>query len=417
MIRQLGKPTIFLTVSANEIGWPNLLRILYELKHNGSTISNDCIDEMHYLEKSTLMNEDAVICAIHFNKLVNVLMSILQSQKFSPFGRYYVVNYFKRIEFQHRGSPHAHILLWLANAPINALEENKPDAVELIDQLISVSSKDASNNIKLQTHKHTFTCCKKIVANKPQNCRFEAPFMPSRSTEILLPMKKDEPGFNSFAKHYKSIRINLENHNYPDINTFYEQNNIFSDEHYWNILRAGINRPRVFVKREPSEKWHNPFNPFIFNVVQSDMDIQFITEEYSCAQYVAEYVSKTNRGVSHLQRQIIQCMDKNPEFDVVEITRKLGIDMLNSVEMTSQEAAWYLLREPMSKSSVIVVSIPTVWPVERQRMKKTQKELDELQIGEDCTNIWNDNWFDKYEKRSEELENITLAQFVACYAT
>ncbi|GFX38488.1 ATP-dependent DNA helicase [Trichonephila clavipes] len=118
-------------------------------------------------------------------------MSILQSKKLSPFGKYYVVEYFKRIEFQHRGSPHAHILLWLNNAPIDAMGNDKIDAITLIDNLISVSSEEASGNIKLQTHKHTFTCYKRIGANGPQKCRFEAPFMPSRSTIILSPMQKE----------------------------------------------------------------------------------------------------------------------------------------------------------------------------------------------------------------------------------
>jgi hypothetical protein len=108
-------------------------------------------------------------------------------------------------------------------------------------------------------------------------------------------------------------------------------------------------------------------------------------------------------------------MDEHPEFDIVEITRKMSVDMLNTVEITSQEAAWYLLREPMSKSSSVVVYIPTIWPVERQRIRKTQKELDKMNIDNDATNIWKENWFDKYEKRPEELEEVNLAQFVAHY--
>lgn len=187
--------------------------------------------------------------------------------------------------------------------------------------------------------------------------------MPSKHTTILIPMPKTELGYATYAECYKNIRINLENHDYPDIDTFFADNGIISDEHYQDVLRAGINRPRVFLKREASEKWHNPYNPFILNIISSNTDIQFITEEYSCAAYVVEYVNETKRGISNLQRQIITIMDEHPEFDIVEITRKMGVDMLNTVEITSQEAAWYLLREPISKSSVIVTYIPTVWPV------------------------------------------------------
>lgn len=53
------------------------------------------------------------------------------------------------------------------------------------------------------------------------------------------------------------------------------------------------------------------------SVVNSNTDFQFITEEYSCAAYVVEYVNKTNRGVNNLQRKIIETMDQHPEFDIV----------------------------------------------------------------------------------------------------
>ncbi|KAK2579152.1 hypothetical protein KPH14_011173 [Odynerus spinipes] len=242
----------------------------------------------------------------------------------------------------------------------DSLGANKQDAISIIDKLISVSSKEASGHIKLQTHKHTFTCFKKIVANRAQKCRFEAPFMPCRSTIILIPMEKTEPQFAKHSTHYKRIRANLETTDYEDMDSFYNKNQITSDQHYEQILRAGITRSKVFLKRKTLEKWHNAFNPFIFHTLQSNTDFQFILDEYSCAAYVVEYVNKTNRGISNLQRHIIKIMDEHPEFDIVEITRKMSVDLLNTVEVTSQEAAWYLLREPMSNSSSIVAYIPTV---------------------------------------------------------
>lgn len=100
-------------------------------------------------KKQHLSTRMQFTCSIQFNKLVNVLLNTLKSPKFSPFEKYHVIHYFKRIEFQHRGSPHAHILLWLANAPVDALDNNKLDAIALINSLISVPSQQASSNIKL----------------------------------------------------------------------------------------------------------------------------------------------------------------------------------------------------------------------------------------------------------------------------
>ena len=124
MLRQIGKPRIFLTVSANEIGWADSLQTLYQFRHNGLRISEDELKAMNFIEKVNLVNEDAVTCALYFNKLVNVLMRLLQSKKFSPFGKYRVCHFFKWIEFQHIGSPHAHILCWLDYAPQDILEKD-----------------------------------------------------------------------------------------------------------------------------------------------------------------------------------------------------------------------------------------------------------------------------------------------------
>lgn len=53
------------------------------------------------------------------------------------------------------GSPHAHLLLWLDNAPKNVIEEGMGGAVKLIDYLITVSESESSGNSKLQINKHT----------------------------------------------------------------------------------------------------------------------------------------------------------------------------------------------------------------------------------------------------------------------
>uniref|UniRef100_A0A6P7FX48 Uncharacterized protein LOC114335154 n=1 Tax=Diabrotica virgifera virgifera TaxID=50390 RepID=A0A6P7FX48_DIAVI len=406
MIRQLGKPTVFFTISANETRWPDLLQILYKLK-NKIDITIEYAEKLDYMTKCSLVNEDSVTCAIYFSKLVNVILNVLQSERCSPFKKFRVLHYFKRIEFQDSGTPQAHVLAWLDNAP----EGDYNSVIEIIDSLISVKSSEASGNIKLQTHKHTSRCFKQTTSNKAQKCRFDAPFMPFKNTIILTPMEDSENGFEYYKKKYAEIRKNLESTNYNGMNDFYQKNCILTDEEYIKIIRAGINRPRVFLKREPSEKWHNPFNPFLLNVVKSNIDFQFITDEYSCAEFIVEYINKTNRGVSDLQRKIIETMNEHPEFDIAEATKNIGVNILNQMEITSQEAAWYLLREPMSKTSADVVYIPTVYPTARQRIKKTMKVLSDLE--DSGTDLWKENWFEKYEKRPDFLEDVTLAQFVS----
>lgn len=63
MIHQYGKPIVFFTINANKVRWPKLLQLLHNLK-NIAEISVEEAADLHFIEKSTLVNEDAVACAI-----------------------------------------------------------------------------------------------------------------------------------------------------------------------------------------------------------------------------------------------------------------------------------------------------------------------------------------------------------------
>jgi hypothetical protein len=109
MIRQLGKPTIFLMLSTPEVRLSHLLQILCKLQ--GETGVTDPLKELNAIRRSQLVKEDPVTCVIFFNKLVDVIMRVHQHREISPFGEHYIVDYFKSIELQHTGSPHAHLLI------------------------------------------------------------------------------------------------------------------------------------------------------------------------------------------------------------------------------------------------------------------------------------------------------------------
>lgn len=110
MIRQLGKPTAFLTLSASEMHWPDLVQLLQRLRLKPSEIGVP-LEQMNSIYRAQLVIDNPVVCAIYFDRLVRVILNILRNTRVSPFRPYIVVDYFKRIEFQHRGSAHEHILL------------------------------------------------------------------------------------------------------------------------------------------------------------------------------------------------------------------------------------------------------------------------------------------------------------------
>lgn len=70
--------------------------------------------------------------------------------------------------------------------------------------------------------------------------------------------------------------------------------------------------------------------------------------------------------------------------------------MLNSVEMTVEEASWYLLRRPLSKSSWRIQNIPTTWPHERTKVKKSSQQMKAEKLCDQSTNIWKKDLIKKY---------------------
>jgi hypothetical protein len=151
---------MFLTLSASEVRWSHLLEFLCKLPCE--TDITDPLKEFNAIRWSQLVNEDPVTCVIYFNKLGDVIMRVLQHRKISPFGEHRIVDYFKRIQFQHRGSPHAHLLIWLENDPLEEISEDMTNTVALRDKLCSVS-RDNVQNYGNQIHKHTFMCYKKVI--------------------------------------------------------------------------------------------------------------------------------------------------------------------------------------------------------------------------------------------------------------
>lgn len=207
-----------------------------------------------------------------------------------------LIEYFYRIEFQNRGSPHCHALLWLKDAPRNIVED-KEAIILLVDKLISVSRLESSGHSDKQTHKPTFTCTKNITRNHPdlqgdlQNisvplpCRFDIPFLPMKKTKLIIPMNVTDGRRKAYKKHYRRYQKSLEENNFRDIDEFFKFNCINDEEFYEAVISAGIVRPRLFLKRQPSESMINNFNPFLLCIIGANMDFQYILDEYSCATY------------------------------------------------------------------------------------------------------------------------------------
>lgn len=101
MVRQFGCFTLFVTLSAAETQWIELLRILKKTVDN----EDDCdVSNLNFEEKSRLIRSDPVTCALYFEYKFRTILKTWEKTIEGPFGRYEVEYRYHRIEFQHRGS-------------------------------------------------------------------------------------------------------------------------------------------------------------------------------------------------------------------------------------------------------------------------------------------------------------------------
>ena len=81
-----------------------------------------------------LINSDPVTCAKHFDYSIQHFVADFIKNDASLFGK--LADFWYRVEFQHRGSPHMHCLLWIANASRYGIDDTQ-DVVNYIDSIIS----------------------------------------------------------------------------------------------------------------------------------------------------------------------------------------------------------------------------------------------------------------------------------------
>ena len=96
------------------------------------------------------------------------------------------------MEYQQRGSPHIHMLIWLKDVPVFGVDDD--DLVtDFIDQIINcqwpVDNPELQKLVNRQIHRYSHTCRKK----SKNECQFNYPQPPMRATEIVYPLEADMP--------------------------------------------------------------------------------------------------------------------------------------------------------------------------------------------------------------------------------
>lgn len=181
MIRQLGTPTWFFTLSAADLKWPDMIQTI--ARQYGVHYTDEEVAALSIEERSNWLKCNPVTAARHFQYRLDTLLQELLKSSAKPLRE--IVDYGIRIEFQARGSPHAHCVICLKDAPRYDIDQDS-EVCAFIDKYISCAIPSEDGPLKelvllLQQHKHSSYC------KRNNRCRFSFPQPPSPRTLIARP--------------------------------------------------------------------------------------------------------------------------------------------------------------------------------------------------------------------------------------
>ena len=403
MIRQLGIPSLFMSLSANDLNWIPLLKVLSKFVNN-TDLTDEEASELSWAEKTKLVQSDPVTCARYFDYRVQLFMEHVM--KSSALGD--IHDFFWRIEFQKRGSPHVHMLVWIRGAPVYGVNTDDEIAA-FIDKGVSCSALGNASVVDLQRHKHSKTCRK---GRKPI-CRFGFPIPPMEATCILTPLDEEELAEEeNHQENLKEIKDKLneipanDDVSFPD---FLDSMGMSRDT-YFKAVRSELSGPKVYLKRRPSESRINPYLVDGGDLWKANHDVQFCLDSFAVASYIVSYINKDDKGMSALMEQA--CKEaKEGNKTLKEQVRHIGNKFINAVEVSAQEAVYLILQMPLTKASRQVVFINTSPPAERVFILKGKEQLKEMNPNSEDVEMT--SVLKTYAQRPPAFNNMCLADFVS----
>jgi len=372
MIRSLGPPTLFVTCSTAE--WYSEAFISYLRKINASVPN---IDTMTAAELCVM---DPVNVSIHFHKKWKAIFNKLIKAKDTPlFGE--VSDHFWRIEYQARGAPHVHLLLWIKDAPV--LGKNSTEEVKAyINSIITCSKPDTESSptlsslvTKFQTHKCNKYCQKtyKHQGKFYRKCRFGFPRKVTEETQL-----------NDVVD---CLAVN----------------------------QSKQPRKRLYhLQRSQQETTINDYNPALLLANQANVDIQYIGHIGSrLPYYITDYMTKHER-----------CEQDDLWRDIFTQTKSLGTNAMSflmqsvkSRQVGANEAADRLLGHKLYSKSRQTRFADLQRPDNVKRILKPAADLERLlKHNPESTDLFLPHWVqDIYPQRPDALEEVSLQELLGWY--
>ncbi|XP_063411592.1 uncharacterized protein LOC134694510 [Mytilus trossulus] len=425
MIRQIGIPAFFCSFSSADLRWSEIVESI--MMQQGIAVN---AKELSWDEKCKILRSNPVTAARMFDHRFHLFLKTVIMSDAHPIGK--VKDYFYRVEFQQRGSPHTHCLFWIEDAPKFEVDEDQ-QVIDFVDKYITCSMPSPDEDPELhkivnavqQHSKNHSKSCKK----KGTNCRFNFPRPPSVHSFISRPVtEKDltESDIKISKDKLETVWKEIKDSELDDISTdkLFEKAGI-SQEEFVKCFQYVTSRNTIVLKRKKTECFTNQYNAHLLRAWDANMDIQFVLDVFSCVVYIISYISKSERELGMLLQQT-KCEAADGNLSAQQTMKKVGSAYLHHREISAQEAVFRVTGLRMKECSRKVEFIPVgenpcrlSIPLKQLKKKVESKNRqpkndgDETENHSDEKNVWMRNKNDIYKAKPDInlFNEMCLADF------
>ncbi|KAE8740593.1 hypothetical protein FOCC_FOCC013893 [Frankliniella occidentalis] len=308
MVEQIGLPTLFCTFSAADLHWPELFKLL---------APDEDFTTMSMFRKGQLVKNNPLIVDTFFLKRVETFMAEVVIKK------YKVKDYWFRIEYQHRGSPHLHGVLWIENAPDvtdlkNKSEEEQEQIVQYFADLVTAFHPNIDQPPSL-----IHPCQKSLLDIEDLDVDL---------AEILNRVQRHTVCSRQYcvrkSKKDKTMKCRF---NFPQ--EYQEEAKLKFDD---------SGNPEFLPKR--NDERLNKYNAYMIQTWRANMDVAPVISKTALVNYLAKYISKSETRSDHLgelMKIINEAGDQNKTAKYAE--QRLYIKACSERDFSAQETCHLLM--------------------------------------------------------------------------
>lgn len=376
MVRQLGSPCAFFTLSAADMQWPGLQR------HMPNQPSSVEAERDRQRRTASNVNENPAVTAWYFQKRFDVFFATVIKPLFD------VTDHWYRFEWQARGSSHVHGLIWSRTAPsAQTIDDALPESA---DRFVCFWQRHMSA-INPGAHWPP-------ASRHPASLtRADLSFSPKELAELLNRIQRHTVCSDTYCLR----RPKGSNADTPKVCRFRYPKPVLRTA---SLSRIG----RTYEFRaQRNDPLLNEYNPVMISAWRANMDIAAVSDRHAVTTYIAKYVSKCERPSENFVQVLSATSRAVSESAAGRVVfQKMLSKLLTERDWSAQEVSHFLLDCPAFGASRQFGSLCLA--VRWSRRLRDPDSNDST--GEIEADDWRDRYYDR--PRGAPFDSISLYQCV-----